>query len=60
MNDDPQLFLEYQPLQSLARDGELSVYHHDDYWHSMDTYRDYLALNNTWKEGNPPWRIWGD
>ena len=58
LNDDPGLFLEFEPLRNLASDGQLSVYHHEDYWESMDTYRDYLHLNKVWKSGSPPWRIW--
>jgi len=58
LNDDPQLFLEQQPLQRLARDGELSVYRHEGFWHPMDTYRDYLFLNEMWKRGETPWKIW--
>ena len=58
LSDDPQLFLEQQPLQHLARDGQLSVYLHEGFWHPMDTYRDYLHLNAVWKQENPPWKIW--
>ena len=58
MDDDPQLFLERRPLQKLAREGQLSVYLHEGFWHSMDTYRDYLALNEMWKGGAPEWRVW--
>jgi glucose-1-phosphate cytidylyltransferase len=58
LDDDPQLFLEQQPLRQLARDGQLSVYLHEGFWHPMDTYRDYLHLNQVWKQGDPPWKIW--
>ena len=58
LNDDPQLFLEFEPLQRLARDGQLAVYPHDGYWEPMDTYRDYLHLNETWRSGTPPWKSW--
>ncbi len=58
LDDDPRHFLEAAPLQKLAREGQLSVYLHEGYWESMDTYRDYLHLNAQWKEGDPPWRIW--
>ncbi len=58
LNDDPQLFLEHDPLRHLARDGELSVYLHEGYWHPMDTYRDYLHLNEVWRQPNPPWKTW--
>lgn len=60
LDDDPHLFLEQRPLQRLARDGQLSVYLHEGYWHPMDTYRDYLHLNGVWKAGRPPWKIWED
>jgi glucose-1-phosphate cytidylyltransferase len=59
LDDDPQLFLEQRPLQRLARDGQLSVYRHEGFWHPMDTYRDYLHLNEVWRRGMPPWRVWG-
>lgn len=57
LNDDPQLFLELDPLPRIARDGQLSVYLHEGFWHPMDTYRDYLHLNERWKD-DPPWKIW--
>jgi len=57
LNDDPQLFLEQEPLRHLARDGQLSVYLHEGAWHPMDTYRDYLHLNELWRQG-APWKVW--
>jgi glucose-1-phosphate cytidylyltransferase len=58
LDDDPQLFLEQKPLRGLARDGQLSVYGHEGFWHPMDTYRDYLHLNALWKQERPPWKVW--
>lgn len=60
LTDDVDLFFEKEPLQMLARDGELAVFPHDGYWLGMDTYRDYTELNDLWRGGNPPWRIWSD
>jgi len=60
LNEDPALFLEFEPLQRLARDGQLSVFVHEGYWESMDTYRDYLHLNEVWRRGGAPWKIWQD
>jgi glucose-1-phosphate cytidylyltransferase len=60
LNDDPGLFFEYEPLQKLARDGELSVYPHEGFWMGMDTYREYLTLNQMWQSGKAPWKIWED
>ena len=58
LDDDPQLFLELGPLQRLARDGQLSVFLHEGFWHPMDTYRDYLHLNELWNGAAPPWKLW--
>jgi glucose-1-phosphate cytidylyltransferase len=60
MNDDPGLFFEHSPLQSLARAGELSVYPHDGFWMGMDTYREFTELNDLWASGKAPWKVWGD
>jgi glucose-1-phosphate cytidylyltransferase len=32
-------------------------YLHHGFWHSMDTYRDFLSLNESWKKG-APWKVW--
>jgi glucose-1-phosphate cytidylyltransferase len=60
LDDDPSLFFEHEPLQKLARDGELSVFPHEGFWMGMDTYREYLELNRLWQNGEAPWRVWGD
>lgn len=60
LDDDSDLFLEHRPLQQLARDGQLSMYPHEGFWMGMDTYRDYLLLNQLWDAGDPPWRVWED
>ena len=58
LNDDPQLFFEYEPMRRLAREGELSVHLHEEFWHPMDTYRDYLHLNELWNKARAPWKSW--
>lgn len=47
--------LEKEPLEKLARDGQLSIYRHDGFWHCMDTYRDMESLNKLWASGAAPW-----
>ncbi|ACT02472.1 glucose-1-phosphate cytidylyltransferase [Paenibacillus sp. JDR-2] len=49
---------EHGPLESLASFGELSVYQHQGFWHSMDTLRDKNELNELWNKGNAPWKVW--
>jgi glucose-1-phosphate cytidylyltransferase len=55
LSDDPGCVLERGPLEKLAADGQLSVYRHDGFWQSMDTYRDYQLLNQLWDGGQAPW-----
>jgi glucose-1-phosphate cytidylyltransferase len=49
---------EHEPLQNLARDGQLSAYKHDGFWHPMNTLRDKNALVEMWNSGQAPWRVW--
>jgi glucose-1-phosphate cytidylyltransferase len=58
LGDDPKVFLELEPLQKLARDGQLAVHVHEGFWHPMDTYRDWQHLNDLWKTPKPPWKTW--
>jgi glucose-1-phosphate cytidylyltransferase len=58
LKDDENLVLEQTPLRTLARDGQLMTYHHDEYWQCMDTYRDFELLNKEWDSGQAPWKVW--
>jgi glucose-1-phosphate cytidylyltransferase len=49
---------EKEPLERLARDGELMAYKHGGFWQCMDTLRDKRLLETLWASGNPPWKIW--
>lgn len=51
---------EKEPLEALARDGELMAYPHTGFWHCMDTQRDKRFLEELWQSGNAPWKIWED
>jgi glucose-1-phosphate cytidylyltransferase len=51
-------FWEKEPMEGLARDGQLMAYKHTDYWQCMDTLRDKIHLESLWNAGNPPWRTW--
>lgn len=46
------------PLESLAAANELKAYKHKDFWHSMDTLRDKVILEEMWSSGAPPWKVW--
>jgi glucose-1-phosphate cytidylyltransferase len=49
---------EREPLETLARDGQLMMYRHEGFWHCMDTLRDLRQLHQMWDSGEAPWRIW--
>ncbi len=58
LEDDDACVLERAPLERLASDGQLMTHLHDGYWHCMDTYRDFVHLNDLWDRGEAPWRVW--
>ncbi|PMP86594.1 MAG: glucose-1-phosphate cytidylyltransferase, partial [Roseiflexus castenholzii] len=49
---------EREPLQRLAREGQLMAYRHTSFWQCMDTLRDKKLLESLWQGGNAPWKIW--
>ncbi len=46
---------EQEPLQRLAKEGQLHAYKHDGFWAAMDTLRDRNYLEELWGSGNAPW-----
>ena len=48
-------FIEFDTLRRLAKEGELMAYKHEGFFFSMDTYRDYVYLNDLWDKGQTPW-----
>jgi glucose-1-phosphate cytidylyltransferase len=50
--------LEQAPLQRLAESGQLMAYRHKGPLYAMDTYRDYLFLNELWEKGKASWKVW--
>jgi glucose-1-phosphate cytidylyltransferase len=50
--------LEEEPLRSLASLSELGAYRHSGFWQPMDTYREYLLLNELWSKESAPWKSW--
>lgn len=54
--DDTQW--EREPLERLAKDGELMAYRHYGFWQCMDTLRDRKLLESLWESGAAPWKGW--
>ncbi len=58
LTPDEDCDLEKGPLEQLARDGQLMVYRHTDFWACMDTLRDREYLNSLWNANKARWKIW--
>jgi glucose-1-phosphate cytidylyltransferase len=49
---------EHEPLETLARDGQLMAWRHTGFWQPMDTLRDKNHLEALWQAGEAPWKVW--
>jgi glucose-1-phosphate cytidylyltransferase len=49
---------EKEPMERLARDGDLMAYRHSGFWQCMDTIRDRRLLESLWDGGSAPWKTW--
>lgn len=50
--------MEHPALQRLTKENQLSVFLHEGFWYSVDTYKELEELNKIWDSGNRPWQIW--
>lgn len=57
ISDDSTTF-EREPLESIAREGQLMAFKHNGFWQCMDTLRDREKLEKLWANGNAPWKVW--
>lgn len=49
---------EKDPMQNIARDGQMAAYRHSGFWQPMDTLRDKMVLEKHWDSGKAPWKVW--
>jgi glucose-1-phosphate cytidylyltransferase len=49
---------EGEPMESIARDGQMNAYKHHGFWKPMDTLRDKMELDSSWKSNQAPWKTW--
>jgi glucose-1-phosphate cytidylyltransferase len=49
---------EREPMERLAREGQLMAYRHTDFWQCMDTLRDKVLLESLWQNGGARWKTW--
>jgi glucose-1-phosphate cytidylyltransferase len=56
--DGDRTVWEKEPLERLAQDGHLAAYRHRGFWQPMDTLHDKNLLEDLWRSGSAPWKIW--
>ncbi|MDH3222087.1 MAG: glucose-1-phosphate cytidylyltransferase [Gemmatimonadota bacterium] len=56
--DGDETVWEREPVENLARAGELVGYRHNGFWSCMDTLKEKNLLEELWGQGQAPWRIW--
>lgn len=59
VKDDATVW-EQEPMTMLAKEGQLSAFRHDGFWHSVNTLQDKNVLEDLWKSGDVPWKVWKD
>lgn len=57
IKDDHSIW-EREPLERLAKEGQLGAFKHDGFWQPMDTIRDKMKLEELWEKGQAPWKVW--
>ncbi len=58
--DSDETIFEREPLERLARDGQLMAYRHYGFWQCMDALRDVRLLEGMLQSGQAPWKIWAE
>ena len=53
-----ETIFERDPLERLAREGQLMAFKHEGFWQCMDTLRDVKRLEGLWQSGQAQWKVW--
>lgn len=56
--DNDSTTWEKEPLESLAKNGQIAAYRHNGFWQPMDTLRDKNYLEELWASEVAPWKLW--
>jgi glucose-1-phosphate cytidylyltransferase len=58
ISNDETVF-EKDPMESLAKEGQMQAYLHHGFWKPMDTLRDKIELEELWSlNDKTPWKKW--
>jgi glucose-1-phosphate cytidylyltransferase len=55
--DADDMMWERQPMNDLAKDGQIAAFRHHGFWKCMDTIREREELEEMWLK-NPAWKNW--
>lgn len=58
LGPDDSCIFERNPMETLARQGQLKAFCHDGFWQCMDTYREQQLLERLWNSNSAPWKVW--
>ncbi|QKJ31494.1 glucose-1-phosphate cytidylyltransferase [Mucilaginibacter mali] len=58
IKDGDATIWEKDPMESLAKDHQMSAFKHNGFWRPMDTLKDKQDLNEMWAEDKALWKIW--
>ncbi len=56
--DGDETIFERQPLENVAKNGELTAFKHHGFWQCMDNLRDKETLEKEWANKQCAWRVW--
>jgi len=56
--EDDLTVWERKPLTTLASKGQLMAYKHSGFWQPVDTLREKNLLEELWRSGKAPWKVW--
>ena len=58
IQDGDNTIFERQPLEDLAKVGQINAFKYTGFWKPMDTARDKNELTELWLSGKAPWNVW--
>ena len=58
--DNDLTIWEREPMERLAKEGNLSAFKFDGFWQPMDTLRDKILLEELWNSNTAPWKTWDE
>jgi glucose-1-phosphate cytidylyltransferase len=55
---DEDCVLEHKPFERLVAEKQMALYNHPGFWFAVDTYKDYLDINEMCRNKQTPWMVW--